>query len=207
MDITEKKTFSFGRSFGAYAWADKTFTINKDDFRFANVIDYLSYNMGGVVVNEDSVMVGFKKMGFMVDGMEFDLKEFKTIHMRDIETIDTYVDPWSSKHILIAIYRKPYQAAQRYDDPEIHGRIIPKLKGFGTPAIFYSPKYTLENIHSTHPDFRPTLYWNPDVSFLDGQATLNFFTSDELADYVIYLEGITKNGKICYGTTSFKVDK
>jgi hypothetical protein len=89
----------------------------------------------------------------------------------------------------------------------VKGRIILKLRGFDMPAKFYSPLYSLENIDSPQPDFRPTLYWNPDVCFVNGKANLDFFTSDELTEYVVYLEGITKNGKICFGTASFTVDK
>jgi len=206
VDIIEKKTFSFNRSLGAYSWADRTYTVTRDDYRFTNSIDFLAYNLAAIRdIDEDSVMYGFHKISFMVDGIDYDLKEFKTIHMKDIETIDVYVPP-TNGNAIISIYRKPTYLVQPFDDPDIKGRIIPKLRGFDRPAIFYSPKYTLENINSTQPDFRPTLYWNPDVSFIDGKASLNFFTSDELTDYVVYMEGITKEGKICYGTTSFKVD-
>jgi hypothetical protein len=87
------------------------------------------------------------------------------------------------------------------------GRLIPDLQGFSRPASFYSPKYTLETLHSPIPDFRPTLYWNPEVSLVKGKTTLGFFTADVMADYVVYVEGITREGKICFGTGSFKVEK
>jgi hypothetical protein len=206
VDIAEKKTFSFTRSFGAYDWADRTLTVTKDDYRFPNVIDFLVYNIGGVIDREDSVIYGLHTINFMIDGMDHDLKEIKTIHIRDIETVDKYADPVSGS-VTVAIYLKPTYLVQHYDAPDIKGRIISNIKGFNRPAIFYSPKYTLENINSPKPDYRPTLYWNPDVSFVNGKTNLDFFTSDESTDYVVYLEGITKEGKICYGTTSFKVVK
>ena len=36
---------------------------------------------------------------------------------------------------------------------------------------------------------------------------LPLIAADELADYVVFVEGISKNGKICFGTTNFKVNK
>ena len=57
------------------------------------------------------------------------------------------------------------------------------------------------------PDLRPTLYWNPDLIFVNGKSDIDFFTSDEIAQYVVTVEGISKNGKICFGTTSFTVNK
>ena len=210
VDVVEKKIFSFTRSFGEYAYADRTFTMSKDDYRFANVIDYLKDKLASVVDYEDSVFMGSRKMRFTFNATDYELRDIKRIHIKDIETIDTYANPFDPpgvRIVLIAIYGKQHYLVQQYDDPNIKGRLIPKLQGFHRPAKFYSPKYTLENISSTQPDFRPTLYWNPNVTFVNGKATLNFFTSDELTDYIVYMEGITKEGKICYGTTSFKVDK
>jgi hypothetical protein len=51
------------------------------------------------------------------------------------------------------------------------------------------------------------LYWDPEFKLTEGATNLEFFTSDELSSYDIIVEGITKNGKICFGTTSFTVDK
>lgn len=205
VDIVEKKTFSFARSFGVYAYADKTITLNNDDYRFPNIIEYLVNRFASVYVDGDIVTYEKNEVKYMVDGMDFDLRDFKNIRMRDVETLDIWTDE-INRQTVFAIYRKPDYLVAKYDMYK-KGRIIPEIRGFDRPAIFYSPKYTLENIDSPRPDFRPTLYWNPDVSFVNGKANLDFFTSDEATDYVVYLEGITKNGKICFGTTSFKVDK
>lgn len=71
------------------------------------------------------------------------------------------------------------------------------------PLLF--EKLYLHNINNPKPDYRPTLFWEPDLKFEHGKSNIDFYTSDELADYVVFVEGISKAGKICYGTTSFKV--
>ena len=187
-------------------YADRTLTLTKDDYRFANVIDYLKYKLASITEYVDTIMMGPHYVTFLVDAINSDLRDLKTIRMRDIETID--INSSSLSRTIVAIYQKPnnYRFVQQYDDYR-KGRIILKIRGFNMPAKFYSPKYTLENINSLKPDFRPTLYWNPDVSIVNGKANLDFFTSDEATDYVVYMEGISKNGKICFGTTNFTVNK
>jgi hypothetical protein len=218
VEILENKAKrAFNRSFGEYVWADKTFVIKPSDYSFQYVIDYLRYNLPSLVVTSDDILIGTKPVGFMLDGVAIEEFELRTIRMKEIELIDI-LHPGFRRGFsagllgvvdesgLIAIYQKtPFKPVVDYE--YVRGRIRPEIRGFDRPAIFYSPKYTPENISSPKPDFRPTLYWNADVNLENGKVNLGFFTSDELADYVVVVEGITKNGKICFGTTGFSVDK
>ncbi|HEX7585556.1 MAG TPA: hypothetical protein VF373_12765 [Prolixibacteraceae bacterium] len=210
IDVVDEKSKAFGLSFAEIPWADRTLTLIKDDNRFRNLVDYLVFNVPGFredvdEMGNDILAKGRKEYSFMVNLSYRDMREFKTVRVRDVDRIDIWDDPLNP-YGKILVYLKPSRLIPQYDD-YMKGRIIPKLRGFDRPAIFYSPKYTLENINSPKPDFRPTLYWNPDVSIVNGKANLDFFTSDEATDYVVYLEGISKNGKICFGTTSFSVNK
>ena len=56
---------------------------------------------------------------------------------------------------------------------------------------------------SSCPDLRHTLYWNPNVTVNDCQ--LECWTSDMCGTYIVKVEGMTKEGKIISGTTSFQV--
>jgi hypothetical protein len=87
----------------------------------------------------------------------------------------------------------------------VHGRITPRVFGFQQPRDFYSPKYTPQNINDAKPDKRPTLLWNPDVEVKDGKASIEFFTADNFARYKVFVEGISKSGKICSGFADFAV--
>jgi hypothetical protein len=71
-------------------------------------------------------------------------------------------------------------------------RIIDPLK------TFTSPDYSSEQLRDSHiPDYRNTLYWNPSVKpDKDGKATVEFWSSDNKADYMINIQGITVNGKL-----------
>jgi hypothetical protein len=87
----------------------------------------------------------------------------------------------------------------------IHGRAMANVNGYQQPREFYSPKYGPENIEDARPDNRPTLLWNPEVVVENGEAKIEFFTADNLARYHIFVEGISKNGKICLGTSLITV--
>jgi len=75
-------------------------------------------------------------------------------------------------------------------------------EGCQTKVNFYLPDYSQDSVRNSHlPDFRNTLYWNPEVHTLkDGQAETFFYTSDESAEYTITIEGITPEGKRGYST-------
>lgn len=62
---------------------------------------------------------------------------------------------------------------------------------------FASPDYSLPSVRNNRiPDFRNTLYWNPEIKpGNDGKAKVQFWTSDVKGDYVITVQGITSEGK------------
>jgi hypothetical protein len=56
------------------------------------------------------------------------------------------------------------------------------------------------------PDYRNTLFWNPDLQTRkDGKTEISFFTSDESSDYIIVVEGITSDGKKGYSSVSLRI--
>ncbi len=62
---------------------------------------------------------------------------------------------------------------------------------------FRSPDYSDPvRKNSRIPDFRNTLYWNPDVrSAGDGKAVVEFYTSDDPDDYLILVEGYSSQSQ------------
>lgn len=60
------------------------------------------------------------------------------------------------------------------------------------PAVYLTDTHKQSRI----PDFRNTLYWNPDISTdKNGIAVAGFYTSDEPGDYVIIARGFTEDGQ------------
>ena len=68
---------------------------------------------------------------------------------------------------------------------------------YGSTKVFYQPKYRSINKSDKRPDFRSTLYWNPNVvSNENGEAQFSFFSSDKKGTYTVWIEGTDTMGGI-----------
>ena len=69
---------------------------------------------------------------------------------------------------------------------------------------FIAPIYQTEaQINSRIPDFRHTLYWNPEV--VPDSDTISFYTSDLDGTYSVVLQGISNDGKEMKMQSEFRV--
>lgn len=75
-----------------------------------------------------------------------------------------------------------------------------KFNGFYQAAEFYSPDYSMDFSENDKPDYRSTLYWNPNLLLnQDESQTFRFYTTDEPTNkYKVVLEGVTGNGSLIY---------
>ncbi|MFY0652144.1 MAG: hypothetical protein JXQ96_08935 [Cyclobacteriaceae bacterium] len=95
-----------------------------------------------------------------------------------------------------------------YDQQELPEYLVEKVyHGLQRPREFYSPDYTVNKEELKRiPDYRNTLYWNPDLNIsANASVELEFHTSDDLGDYKIEVNGITESGTPVYFSESFKV--
>ena len=78
-----------------------------------------------------------------------------------------------------------------------------------TSNNFMSPDYSVDTLRSGRiPDFRNTLYWNPDMhTDKTGKASVEFYTSDEAAEYMIIIEGTTTDGRTGFASSTLNVRK
>lgn len=67
------------------------------------------------------------------------------------------------------------------------------------------PYYQSTDKNNKHiPDFRSTLYWNPDLKVFDSK-TIEFYTSDYCSEYEVIIRGISCSGETYVGFSEFKV--
>ncbi|WP_111684887.1 hypothetical protein [Winogradskyella tangerina] len=83
------------------------------------------------------------------------------------------------------------------------------VEGFSPSKEFYVPRYDTEaNYYGNQPDYRPTIYWAPHVKSKDNEeATVKFYHSDNEGDFIVFLETISKDGKIGYKEIEYSVSK
>ncbi|MDN5201288.1 TonB-dependent receptor plug domain-containing protein [Fulvivirgaceae bacterium BMA10] len=96
---------------------------------------------------------------------------------------------------VIAIYTKKTTG----EDNKIVGDKLGILKfvhkGYYKARKFYTPKYDVKKPEHVKPDYRTTLYWNPNAIIdKSGKAEMTFYTSDSNTTFKIEVEGVTNNG-------------
>ena len=71
------------------------------------------------------------------------------------------------------------------------------------------PDYSSDTLRNDRiPDFRNTVYWNPSVATdSNGNASVEFWTSDEDGEYLVVTEGLSADGKRGRSITRFTVTK
>lgn len=77
--------------------------------------------------------------------------------------------------------------------------VVVEYEGVLSKQAYEHPTWS----QSSCPDLRHTLYWNPNLTVKDKQ--FECWTSDMCGTYIVKVEGMTKEGKIISGTTSFQV--
>ena len=139
----------------------------------------------------------------LVDGFTMEeSSELSSLMVNDVENIEVFkganaaIFGLQGGNGVIAIKLKT--GAIMVSSPQVSIASIVPL-GIQKPENFYVPKYEIDSImNSSKQDLRTTIYWNPSLQTdANGNIHLKFYTADEMNDYSIVLEGITKNGELC----------
>jgi len=81
-----------------------------------------------------------------------------------------------------------------------------KFNGFYNAAEFYSPNYSIDYMDNSKPDYRSTLYWNPNISLNKNESVnVKFFTTDEATNtYKVVIEGVDDIGNLIFEEIDLK---
>jgi hypothetical protein len=133
------------------------------------------------------------------------VQKVKSIPMGDIDKVEILKNPQNLAFFgvegangVIAIYTR---RGSSENTAVAKGVIEQRIAGYSSYRKFYSPKYLPTAEKEEAPDFRTTLFWEPELLLKDGQGNLTFYTSDQPGKYKVIAEGITASGRICYGTS------
>jgi len=181
--------------------------------RYTNIFQLIQGRVAGVTVTgtypDQSASIRNREARFLLDGWLTDVSLINLIDPQTIEFIDVI------KGLRAAIYGTPngvimlytYQGPRGIRDIDPMGFKTFRHNGFYPAREFYVPKYDLMSIEEKiRPDYRTTQYWNPSVTIEEGKGSFSYFTSDDKGDFIIYIEGITNDGRIVKGELGFRVD-
>lgn len=140
---------------------------------------------------------------FLLNGAPVDVGIVAAMSPSDVEFVDVLRGPKTTIYGprafggVVAVYTKKGTRAEAKE-------YIPKNilrvthPGFSVAKEFYSPSYEVIDYNTAKPDFRSTLYWNPNILMKNDTATVSFYTSDQEGVFDIIVEGITSTGKPVY---------
>lgn len=150
---------------------------------------------------ENGVEGGFfkNKPLVLVDGVPFDdVKQILNISLSELERIEVinlryFLDGYVFEGIIHFVTVEGKMAGLEVD----HEVFRQAYAAFSEESYFSSPVYNSDSLKgSPLPDFRNTLYWNPDLHTReDGNTSFEFYTADETGDYTVVVEGISPEGK------------
>ena len=168
--------------------------------------DILQGSPGVAVTSNQSVIIRGKEASYFLDGMTIDKQFIKGIPLENIDFIDVLKGPEAGIYGVesaVLVYTrlgrpptKPKQAT---------GVLAFTHPGYHRPKEFKSPNYDFPEEDHVIPDFRTTLYWNPEVQFNDLISDLSFHTSDQDGRYLVRIEGIFSSGEPFFSESHIEV--
>ncbi|PCH66714.1 MAG: hypothetical protein COC06_12340 [Bacteroidales bacterium] len=139
---------------------------------------------------------------YRVDEVTYDLLSFIVSPTKEyyrntnVYILDIKLNPAFDLHQLELMYHWSFYENTIYS--KIRTDIYPL--GYQAPVEFYAPRY--ENTSPEEippPDFRPTIFWKPDIQTdSTGRAEFSFYSSDSPGNYTVVIEGLTEKGEIIY---------
>jgi len=83
-----------------------------------------------------------------------------------------------------------------------------KIPGFYKTREFYTPNYADPKKEHVKPDYRTTLFWEPDVRLDDnGSSSVDFYTGDSSGSYRVKVEGMTNDGRPISGMYTIDIEE
>ena len=144
----------------------------------------------------------------IVDGVpiyDFDkILEIKSSEIEKIEVLNTryFISDLIIEGIINIVSKKGNLSVLEFD----RSIFRQEFSGFDDHKFFSQDYSTDEQKSSRLPDFRNTLYWNPDVrTDKSGRAAVEFYTSDETGEYLVIVEGFAADGKSGRSVSSITV--
>jgi len=160
------------------------------------------------IIDETTKMI-YKDPLLLIDNLPiYNVNELLKIHPSVVERIDVLTGTYIyGDHIingLVAVYTTTDNFGNivlpaSFTSLEFQSTLTPK-------SISLSTYEQPGNQQSRLADFRNVLYWNPNLSLIENEATFSFYTSDHTSVYDIIVRGTTKGGLTVFGSKSFAVE-
>jgi hypothetical protein len=147
----------------------------------------------------------------LLDGYEVNsenLSSILTLPMNIVDRIDVlYASPLygmrGANGVINIITRTGIRRAPEEPSPNY---VYTVVNGYDIPRIFYSPNYENKAEQTFLPDYRTTIFWEPDIIIeKNRKSILRYFNADNPAKISIVVEGVTEEGIPVTGKIKYDV--
>ena len=138
----------------------------------------------------------------------FDANKIMELHPSQIEEIrvipHTYILGETDLFGIIMISTK----SDHFMDIKFpRGSTFIQYQGFAPDTHYSKKEYTDSKQQvSRAPDFRTTLYWNPELKIQERQKSFSFYSSDRRGNFEIIVKGITEDGEVLYNHATITIE-
>ena len=104
---------------------------------------------------------------------------------------------------IISVYLKPPGVKSQITNRQ-KGILSFTNEGYYQAREFFVPRH--DQITPDALDDRVTLFWDPNVTTVDGEAKVEFHASDRTSKYEVIMQGLTKKGLPIFYHTSIRIE-
>jgi hypothetical protein len=179
-----------------------------------NIFDIIRGKASGVTIIGSGVNVRASIRGLspvlLLDGVQVSKELLLDLDINRVNKIEilkrldiTYGGP------IISVLTKTWEEYKNesYKENAV-GIATSNFLGFYTAKEFYVPKYNQDLPQNIRPDYRSTVYWSPMIrTNSEGKASVSYFNTDAQTNMRIHIEGISSDGLMGSGNSSYLVKK
>lgn len=144
----------------------------------------------GIPIMDAEFILNFDPLRIEKIGVVNDIYYMGSVGFQGLINFTTYEGDFDLEELPEYLVKKAYQGIQQERE-------------------FYSPNYSLQKEQLKRiPDYRNTLYWNPQISLKSNQRKqIEFYTADTNGSYDVVVNGISSSGKPINKKVKFSVSK
>ncbi|WP_425390806.1 TonB-dependent receptor plug domain-containing protein [Ekhidna sp.] len=204
-----------------YLEPDSRIILDSMSFSPAGSVIDLLRNVSGVVVsgygqNQSVTIRGISSINgsssplFVLDNVPVDISAIRSLPVQQVDFVDVLKGTKASIYGIqaaggaVLVYTKKGESLRAAKKAK--GLLVFTHPGYHQSKEFYSPNYEIPEESHSIPDYRSTLFWEPNISPGEEETQIQFYSSDQDGVFDVRIEGLMKDGTPFVERSSFTVE-
>lgn len=180
---------------------------------YTHVFDMITGRLPGVQIrgtgDDRQAFIRGTQATFMVDGVQTTNDYISLMDPRSIQFVEVIgaiqAAVYGAGGPIVAFYTRQDFVADGEADPR--GIQVFRHPGYYQAREFYTPNYDeMTTEEALTKDLRTTQYWASSRALENGKVVIEYTASDDLGNFILYVEGITSDGESFSGQYEFEME-